>query len=138
MDPLRILNPTVATFVLVALVIATFTGCNSKAPTSHSASERTYSIRGIVEQLPGSEQGGVPFLLRHEAIPDFVNVYGEKAPMAAMTMPFAVADGVSLDGLTVGDAVAFELSVDWEKSPGMAVTAIAKLPPGTALDLADE
>ena len=128
----------------VAMLSSLLTGCGEEPasttaePAADVVTARTYSVRGIVEQLPDAEQAGVPFLIRHEAIPDFVNVYGQQTGMDAMTMPFEVSDDVSLDTLVVGDPIAFDLAVDWEGSPAMAITAIEKLPAETELVLADE
>lgn len=124
--------------VLASTTVLASCGSEPAAVTDEAVATRNYSVRGTVEQLPDPEQAGVPLLIRHEAIPDFVNVYGQQTGMDAMIMPFAVSGDVSLDALSVGDPVAFELAVDWESSPAMAITAIEKLPPDTELELSGE
>ena len=47
--------------------------------------------------------------------------------MEAMTMPFAVAEGVAVDGLATGDAVEFTLEVNWAVDEGpVRVVRLAK------------
>lgn len=120
--------------------VAGLSGCQRQegpaAEETQASTAHTYSVRGVVRQLPQAGQAGVPFLIQHEAIDDYISVSGKPAPMAAMTMPFMAADGVDLDGLAAGDKVAFELRVDWQASAAMLITSIEELPPQTALDLA--
>ena len=105
----------------------------------------TYTVRGRVRQLP--EPGAVPprdLLISHEAIEDFRGADGEvvenngRRGMAAMTMPFpSVADGVSLEGVEVGDPIEFELEVTRNgRSMNMMVTSVRELPADVELDLA--
>jgi hypothetical protein len=96
---------------------------------------RTYRVRGVLDSLPDPASGAGQLRVRHEAIPDLVGVSGEVEGMAAMTMPFPVAEEVDLAGFAVGDVVRFDLTVDWEASRPVAVTAIEKLPAGTELAL---
>ena len=75
-------------------------------------------------------------VIEHEPVNDFENPDGTRG-MASMSMPFMTGPGVSLAGLAVGDAVAFDLAV-WYGSDGKtiesyAVTKIEKLPAGTEL-----
>jgi protein SCO1/2 len=70
------------------------------APTPPSVEERPaaetpYQAVGVVRSVTPS---GSHIVVRHEAIPGF---------MDAMTMPFAVADSVSVDGLQRGDRIRF-------------------------------
>lgn len=92
---------------------------------------RTYTVRAQVEQLP-SEGGGLS--LRHEAIDDWVGYSGEVEGMDSMTMPFPVAEGVSLKDLQPGDIVEAEVHVDWEADLAVQITALRELPPGTRLE----
>jgi hypothetical protein len=75
---------------------------------------RTYDVRGYVYLLPDPSRPSSEFRIDHEAIPDFVNIDGEVTGMKAMDMPFPRAPGVSIDGLEVGDPVAFTFAVNWE------------------------
>lgn len=129
---------TLALALLPAVVV--LSGCQRREDPAtegtQASTAHTYSVRGVVRQLPQAGQAGVPFLIQHEAIEDYISVSGKSAPMAAMTMPFMAADGVDLDGLAAGDKVAFELRVDWQASAAMLITSLEKLPPQTVLDLA--
>ena len=124
------------------LLTALLAGCGAtsepESVDTQALEARTYSVHGVIKQLPDPDQAGVPLLVRHEAIPNFLNVYGQEAPMDAMTMPFTVSQEVSLEQFAVGDPIAFELEVDWNSSPALAITAIEKLPPETVLNLADD
>ena len=100
-----------------------------------AAGVHSYLVRGVIRSLPDPETGAGRLLIRHEAIPELVGAGGEVEGMAAMTMPFPVADGLDLTGLAVGDVVGFELRVDWEAARAVAVTANEKLPADTELTL---
>ena len=101
--------------------------------TETTAAARTLTVRGVVRQL--SAAGGVPFLVQHEAIPDFIDINGDPAPMDSMTMPFALADDSLLGDIAVGEKVVFDLKVDWQTSPAIVITRIERLPAETALEL---
>ncbi|MDH3254273.1 MAG: copper-binding protein [Acidobacteriota bacterium] len=121
-------------WLAVVLAAAILVGCGHPEPASSTAAlAHSYSVRGIIRQLPS--HAGVPLLIEHEAIPDFTNIRGEPAPMAAMTMPFTLADGHLLESLDVGDMVRFEISVDWDSAPAVVIDSIEALPPTTRLEL---
>jgi hypothetical protein len=92
-------------------------------------------VRGLVTQLPDPEDPTTGFFVHHEAIPDFRHLDGQVSGMDSMTMPFPVAEEVSLEGVTVGDKVEFELTVDWEADPVTEVTAVRRLDSATELRL---
>ncbi|MHA7811796.1 MAG: copper-binding protein [Phycisphaerales bacterium] len=103
----------------------------------------TYTgIRGEITQLPDPSVPNSPFKIRHEQIRDFktadgnVNVTAEGiAGMRSMTMPFPLAEGVTLDGYGVGDKVEFDFVVNWGGgSAAWEITRIEKLPADTELD----
>lgn len=116
----------------LAALLAT-TACGGGGTEEAAVEARTYQVRGVVRSLPSPDRPGSELMLRHEAIPDFEDVRGEAVGMDAMTMGFPVADEALLDGISPGDAVAFTLSVDWDGSPPVEITALEKLPPGTEL-----
>jgi hypothetical protein len=95
---------------------------------------RTYTVRGQVTQLPDPASPGSGLSLSHEAIDDFVGRDGTIVGMDPMNMPFPVASGVSLAGISPADIVEFDLNVDWQNDLPVAITRIRKLPPGTELD----
>lgn len=93
-----------------------------------------YTVRGAIENL--AESKGKPVLLiHHEAIPDFVDGYGEKRTMHAMAMAFGLEPGVSIEGVAVGDKVEVTFVVDRDRYPTFHVASLRELPPETALTL---
>lgn len=98
-----------------------------------TAAAASYTVRGQIETLPAA--AGQAVYVHHEAIPTFVTHDGKQAGMMSMTMGFAVAPGVSLDGLAKGDKVEFTFVVDWDANPTTQITAIRKLPAETTLEL---
>ena len=100
---------------------------------ANTRADATYEVRGVVRALP--EQAGGPLVVQHEAIPTFTDPDGKKVGMMAMTMPFAVAGRVSLQGVNPGDKIAFTYEVRFESDPRNLVTRIVKLPTSTQLKL---
>ncbi|HKV09386.1 MAG TPA: copper-binding protein [Thermoanaerobaculia bacterium] len=94
---------------------------------------RDYTVRGQVRQLPDPATPGSGLYLSHEAIDDWVGRSGEVEGMDPMTMPFEVADGVSLEGIQVADVIEFTLHVDWKADVPVEITRIRELPVGTKL-----
>jgi Cu/Ag efflux protein CusF len=105
------MNATLKVPALSLLLL--LSACAEKAP----APPETYEIAGEVVRLPAA--GDRQIVVKHEAIPGFKDESGKVVGMEAMTMPFAVAEGVSLDGLAPGDKVEFTLEVRWasDKEP---------------------
>lgn len=126
---------------LVAGALVLGAGCEKKTETSKDSPppkttrgepDGTYSIRGIIERLPG---GSIDLMIHHEAIEDFTDREGEVVGMNAMTMPFPeLGSDVSLDGFGVGDKVAFTLEVWWTGRRGWEIASLEKLDAGTELD----
>lgn len=118
----------------VVALIGLLLGCSAEADDSSSqAVIHGYTVRGRIVQLPDPSNPVSELSIHHEAIDDFKLGDGTPEPMRAMTMPFPPADGVSLQGLEVGDVVEFSFEVQWEPSPGMSLTAIKKLPEDAVL-----
>jgi len=116
-----------ATALVFAFALA---GCRDEAGPAAAADR--YTARGEVVRV--SAAGPTPEIsIRHEPIPDFKDRTGAVVGMMAMVMPFPVAEGVSLDGLSPGDKVRFRFAMDW-KAGRTQVEFLEKLPPGTALD----
>ena len=82
--------------------------------------DRSWSVRGEVAEV---FDGGRSLSVHHETIPDF---------MEAMTMTFPVAEAAQARGLQPGDKIRFDLTV---AEGSVAIRAIEKLRPGTALEL---
>lgn len=91
-----------------------------------SAGVRSYTVAGVVRQLPDREDPSKQLLIHHAPIPDYVNADGYETGMPAMTMPFFPAPGVDLAGLAVGDRVEFTFRVDRSATPAIRLTAIAR------------
>ncbi|MEX0599799.1 MAG: copper-binding protein, partial [Rhodothermales bacterium] len=90
-------------FLLIALLILT-AGC---------AGERTYEVRG---RVAGFGDDAHTLIVEHEDIPGL---------MPAMTMPFDVLDPTAIENLTVGDAIAFRLSMTGDRSWIEDITVLA-------------
>jgi Cu/Ag efflux protein CusF len=119
----------IGSFLLLAVCL--FSACTSPAPLPPA--DHAYTTRGVVERLPGRNDEHVMIL--HEAIGDFVGMDGKPASMASMSMPFAVADGVSLAGVDVGTKVEFTFEVRWSGGEPLLVIALSPLPEDTRLEL---
>ena len=141
-----------------ALFVSPLTGCSEKAPGSdgahsdhsghdHAATEdivRTDVYDGILGEITALPIAGDPsseLKIHHEHIPTFrtkqgiINVNSKGiAGMNAMEMPFPPADGLSLDGLAVGDKVRFTFAVNWGGQRAWEVTEIEKLAADTVID----
>jgi len=111
-------------FALLAPFLAT-------ACAQQSGPIQRYQVRAEVMQLPEGPNGDL--LIRHEAIDGFAGRDGKKTGMDPMSMPFPVAEGLSLAGLKVGDVVRCTLEVDWQQRSPVKISAIEKLPAGTQL-----
>ena len=125
---------------LAAILIAACGGpadesAEPEATESEARAAARYDVRGEVMSVPrpGEAAPGV-FSIRHEAIDDFVGVDGEVWGMDAMTMPFAVSEEVSLDGVAPGDKVRFTLVVDFFGDVPSQITSLEVLPPETVLE----
>jgi Cu/Ag efflux protein CusF len=105
-----------------ALLLLLAAACGSDKP---AAPPERYEVKGEIMRLPSAEKPEV--LIRHEAIPTFKDEAGKVVGMEAMTMPFALAEGVVADGLATGDAVEFTLEVNWALDKGpVRVVRLAK------------
>lgn len=134
-----------APIVMATLLLAgatSPTGCDSRTPSpTPSASAdpgRTYTVRGIVVELPDGRPQSA-FRLRHEAIDDFVDGSGRTVGMGAMIMEFALDPAVSVVGLAKGDVVALTFTVWWKgqapaRYPDYRVTKVERLPADTPLE----
>lgn len=117
--------------VLAAALAVTALACRGEPKAPPPPEARRYTVRGEVVRLPSAAQPEL--LVRHEAIPDFVDRTGAEVGMSAMTMPFPVGRGVALDGVAVGDKVRMRFRMDWQKND-LAIEAVEELPPDTVLE----
>lgn len=134
--------PWAARLATLALVAVTplVAACGGGGPAERPGGEpedppdQTYTVRGQVVALPGEDASQRRIRVRHEAVPDFVGVDGEVVGMASMTMPFPVAEGLSLEGIETDDKVEMTFEVRWDGSEPLRVVELRELPPGTTLD----
>jgi hypothetical protein len=110
--------------------------CSAPAPSGGEA-PRGYTVRGELVAPPSPVTAGTQLLVRHEAIPDFVDAAGKVVGMEAMVMPFDVAPAVLPKDLAVGDKVELRFTMDW-KVPRLQVVRVERLPPGTPLRFGSE
>jgi hypothetical protein len=108
-------------------------GAERAAREEGAAAVQRYEVRGEVTRLPSAAEPAL--FVRHEAVPEFVDMDGEVVGMDSMTMPFPLSEGVGLDGVEPGDKVRFTLEVEWEGDPPYRITRVEELAAGTALDL---
>ncbi len=110
-------------------------GASDRARNQRGEPSATYTVRGRVMMVPIAGRPTTEFQVLHEEIPDFVGATGAVG-MAAMVMPFPLAEGVSLDGVRSGDAVELTFGVWWTPGQqGYQVLKLNKLPADTKLNL---
>lgn len=116
------------------LLLSPVAACRTEAPAPGPAA--AYEVAGEIVRLPTAERPEI--VLRHDAVPGFRDESGKVVGMDAMTMPFALAPGVALDGLAAGDNVAFTLEVRWsdDRQP-VRITRIARVDLIREIDLED-
>jgi len=108
------------------------TGCSGR--TTEPAKGHTYTVRARVDQLPAQGSG---LTLTHEPVDNWVGRSGKVEGMSSMSMPFPVAEGVSLEGIQPGDVIEIQLHVDWDANLAVQITGVRELPPDTRLDFRD-
>lgn len=118
--------------ILLALALAI--ACKQSATTRVGPAAQRYTVRGEVVGVEGPE-GGRSFVIRHEAVPGFVDATGAKVDMAPMTMTFRAGPGAANADAKVGDKVRFRFAMDWQ-SNAMELESIERLPPDTVLNFA--
>jgi hypothetical protein len=129
--------------LLVSLVLGlgigtVVTGCSDSDPNPNARGAPvqvySYTVRGKIEQLPEAGKPAAALQIHHEAIPDFIRADGGRG-MGSMIMPFRPGNGVSLEGLGVGDVVEFVWEVRRGGKTEAFIRSIRKLPDGTPLNL---
>lgn len=125
-----------AAFLGIAVVALTFsTGC-SEGEDQAQARVSTYEVRGIIEALSAAGPPPSDMMIRHEAIPHFVNQHGVEVGMKTMSMPFPATETLDLSNLNPGDKVKFTFDVTWGGiDSGWVLTEIERLPADTELNL---
>ena len=118
----------VATFLSIGFSIGISTRLDAE-DALHAAKtnqENVYTVRGTIRKLPGEARSS-ELLIRHEPIPSYVDETGKVVGMPAMTMPFQIKEGLSLEGLKEGDQIEFTWSSRWHPKPADKITSIKKL-----------
>ena len=87
-----------------------------------------YTVKGVVKGMPGDGLANNEILVKHEAIPGYRDDSGAIVGMMAMTMPFYLAEGISVKDIKEGDTV--EMQVEQHLTPKFTeeVSSIKKLP----------
>ena len=108
--------------IFVALVVACAVSTSALADTAYY-----YTVKGIIKGMPGDGLAKNEMLVKHQPIPDYRDDSGAIVGMMAMTMPFYLKEGVSLEGIKAGDSV--ELKVELHLAPKFTeeVTSIKKV-----------
>ena len=124
---------------LLLLALFALAGCRGgkTGPDAASSSARRYTARAEVVQLPTPGRAPAQIVVRHEAIPGFVDRSGTAVGMPAMVMAFDLARTASTEGLRTGDKVELVVAVDWSR-PLLHVEEVRKLPPETVLEFGME
>jgi len=101
-----------------------------------------YTIRGRIVALPKTSGVSRDLQIHHEQLAAFYDRAGKDVGMKEMVMDFpSIAPEVSLGALAAGDAVVFDLDVDWtvrDFSKVYVVTRLAKLSSDAKLRLSEE
>lgn len=115
---MRLVSPVPALLVL-ALVAA----C-AGAPETASGPVQVYEVAGVITRLPTGP--GTELMIRHDAIPDFVNSEGSVVGMGAMTMGFPTDEELDLSGFAPGDSIGFRFEVRWGQPGPLRITELEK------------
>jgi Cu/Ag efflux protein CusF len=108
--------------------------CDRQRPADLPPADHVYEGRGVVYEVVPTARGWTELVIHHQAIPEFVSREGEVTGMDSMTMPFRVADEVSLEGVSAGNPVEFRFEIRWQGEPALLITSLERLPPGTEID----
>lgn len=98
-------------------------------------------VLGELTFIPTADQSQMHPKVHHVQIPTFKRQDGTVAVtpdgipgMRSMTMDFPLAEGVNLDGYSVGDKIKFSFRVNWGGRVAWEMTSIEKIDPATELD----
>ena len=119
-------NSSVLGFLLaVGSSLWIFGEATTRLAYAEDAQVYRYEVKGVIKQLPASAREEI--FIRHAPIPDYVDETGAKVGMHAMTMPFWLAEGVSMAGISVGDSVQFTFESRWKPKASDKITKIEKV-----------
>jgi hypothetical protein len=106
-------------------------GGGEPQPAPEAPPDATYTVRGLVRQLPGT--AGRELVVFHEAIPEFVDRKGERSGMDSMPMPFGVTPDLDLAAIAEGDKVEMTFELRWQDPQPLRVVELVELPADTEL-----
>ncbi len=124
--------------ILAAVVVLagwTMLGCQADQGANDESLQQVvdaptiYLVRGVVRFV-----GEDSLQVRHEAIPEFRDVDGETVGMMAMTMDFALGEGVEVEGIQPGDKVALQLAIDLDSERMAWIESLEVLAEDTQLE----
>ncbi len=129
--------------LLAATVVLLLGACAQPEPVSEVATVAAPSVGSTARVARGEVRGEVvsvpeptdaePMLgIRHEDIA-IATSDGEAWNMGSMTMPFALAEELDLEGIATGDRVSFTLEVALDAGMAMTVTAVQELDAATSM-----
>ncbi len=121
----------VASWAAAALLASLAGACREPEQRRVDPSAPRYTVRGEVVQVDETGSGR-SLLVRHEAIPDFMDARGARVGMQAMIMPFQVGRAVAGGDVKPGDRIRMRFAVDW-KVHAMEVEELERLPADTVL-----
>lgn len=101
--------------------------CVVGAVTAAADEAYSFTVKGVVKALPGQGTAKNEILVKHEEIPDYRDSSGKVVGMMPMTMPFYLADGLSISGIGVGDPVRLVVEQRLEPKYSEKVVSIAKV-----------
>ena len=124
---------------IVALAFANACAKSRQDPAKAQPSA-TYTVKGVVKMLPPAAQPGnnKTIVVLHQSVPKFRDREGQEVGMMAMPMPFTLAEGVDMTGITVGSKVEFTFGVFWQAPTPTQILSIKKLPDETQIDFSGE
>lgn len=96
-------------------VVITFLAALSVVTCAIAQDVYRYEVKGVVKALPGIGSASNEILVKHEPIPGYRDEAGNIVGMAAMTMPFYLANGIKTSSLQVGDQI--EMVVEQRVKP---------------------
>jgi hypothetical protein len=134
---------TLALCAMVAFVPA----CSREREPAPTVRTAEYEVRGRITDLPREGSPASDLRVYHESMPSFRHTWPAddgvtpKMGMGSMDMNFPPAEGLSLEGVAIGDAVVLTFEVDYRIEDGTIAsyrtTSIERLPDGVTLDLPD-
>jgi Cu/Ag efflux protein CusF len=104
--------------IFLSLVAACAVSTSALADTAYY-----YTVKGIIKGMPGDGLAKNEMLVKHQPIPDYRDDTGAIVGMMAMTMPFYLKEGLSLEGIKAGDNV--ELKIEQHLQPKFTEEVIA-------------